>query len=332
MSSIQAFAKKRPEIVFGGGAGIVLAVVMRSRGGSKAATGPTSAVMPVAVDGSGANLAAMMSDQNQRFQDLLSAYGLGSAGSYDGYGNDIAGVAPTLPGSTQIDNTDDGRRLPTGDDMLYPDGTDITQAGAGGGMPWLPSPVGGVAAPVLAQPATPAKAAGPSYTSPTGALSWASTGRTLAASPAELNSAGIEATGTPFLARGVVEQVAARTNNLPGVTTKAGTLSTAALSTLSNVNYELAKKAGVKAADATALAINTKTGSVEVVSAPAPVYNAPDLTTTSTGTTWSASAYDPNQYATSAPGVADSRQFYNETGGYDWTAHNQARAAGLAVD
>lgn len=321
LASVQAAIKRRPEIALGVGGGLVLAVASRSRRGASSSSPATTTMQtqPTAVDGSVGNLAAAMSDNNNRILDLIGQLLAGGTGT----------------GTTTPTDTTTKPTTPTPDPMDVIDGPGFDPAPYGGLFPTTPTPV----------PVTPWRRGdyvttqpidliGPTFdptTHPDGAISWYQTGRDRVATPEQVADAGI--TGAGAVAVGVAEQIAARTNRLDTVTTVPGTLSPQALGTLTNVNYELGLRNGsVNPGSATSFDYNPQTGQVTQLGDPVQVHPIA-LDTTPSGTQWSADAYNPTNYQQSSSGVADSRQFYDpNSGAYDWNAAAQARAAGLSID
>jgi hypothetical protein len=181
-----------------------------------------------------------------------------------------------------------------------------------------------------------------------GVTPWSATGRTLAATSAALAAAKITyspaATAAGIvIVEGVREIISSRNGTNP-LAPQALNLGTAVLSTLSAVNGELTNAAVTRKFPTYTVTPNAAgtEASVEVGVVTVP-YTPVPTTTVNGNEVWAPAAYVPSTYLDTAGqpavagGIADSRQFYTTPseeapGGYDWNAHNAARAAGLIVE
>jgi hypothetical protein len=219
----------------------------------------------------------------------------GASGTSGGGGGTTGGG-----GYNTDDYVDDGET-----DLDVPDTTGAVSGGtvAGNGDSYFVPPsispgLNGKSRPVPVTRGLPVTSYGGSNTQ-----SWLSTGRTLPASDAELVAAGLKP-GTK-VARGIVEIIAARN---PGGVSAAGGLGTAVQRNIDQVQHDLGMPG---------------------IYTPAPVANVSMEYQSGQNTT---GVRLEKPVALNADGTADSRQFYNADGTYDWTAHNLARAQGLTVD
>jgi hypothetical protein len=337
LAKIQTVVKAKPELAFAG-VGATFALASRARKKKTADANPAlgPAATTSVMDGSVGGLASLLSDSQGRNADLFGQlFALIGAG---GGGIDTPGTSgSTLPTSATVSPLSDAvvSSSPVNVSALLADTGSITRISA----PLPPAPVSALM-PSARSVATAQSLSTPSLVRPAGALSWSQTGRTLASTPDALDAANISyaavASGAPIppppIVRGVTEIISSRNGTNP-LAPQAINLGAPVLSTLSAVNGELTNAAVTRtflnfSANDTGAVVATP---VQIPYTPVPV------TVTPQATTWAPAAYNPASYQQIEPGVADSRQFYttpseNAPAGYDWNAHNAARAAGLTVE